>query len=152
MLLLRHASAGERLSSPSADRARRLDSAGRAVARRLPSALADYALERVVTSPHVRCVETAALIADARGLAIELCEDLAPDASRADTLRLLGRLPDSALVCTHREVIDRLFAGKVTCEKGGAWLVERRGRRWLPVEYVAPPARATRARRRTALV
>lgn len=152
MLLLRHASAGERLSSVTDDRARRLDRIGRVDARRLPAAFAGYNIDRLVTSPHARCVETVEPIARASGLDIECREELAPDASRRDTVTLLAELPATALVCTHREVIERLFAGAVTCEKGGTWLLERRGRRWVPAVYLPPPAPARRARRRAALV
>ena len=123
MLLLRHASAGERLSSPSADRARKLDRVGRADARRLPAALADFTIDRIVTGPHARCVESVVPLARARGLEVECREELAPDASRRDTLALLAELPETALVCTHREVVERLFDGSVTVEKGGAWLL-----------------------------
>lgn len=152
MLLLRHASAGERLSSPTADRTRTLDSSGRAVSRRLPGALEGYTVDRIVTSPHARCVETVRPIARARGLEVEYREELAPDASRRAVLALLAELPPTALVCTHREVIERLVSGQVSCEMGGTWLVERRGRGWAPAAYLQPPASAERARRKAALV
>lgn len=152
MLLLRHASAGERLSSPLLDRARPLDLKGRADASRLPKALAAYAIDTIVASPHRRCVETVRPLARARQLEIECCEELAPDAPRRATLALLNRLPANALVCTHREVFERLFRGEATCEKGGTWVVERAGRGWSPEAYLAPPPRVKRARRRAALV
>lgn len=152
VLLLRHASAGERLSSPALDRGRTLDRAGRADARRLPEALAGYTIGRIVTSPHARCVETVIPIAHANGIEIERREELAPDAPRADTLSLLAELPADTLLCTHREVIERLFDGEVTCEKGGTWLFERRGHRWKPVAYLPPPQSAKRTRPRVALI
>lgn len=150
MLLLRHASAGKRLSSLSLDRARALDRAGRADARRLSEALAGYVLERIVTSPHARCVETVGPIAGASGLEIECRGELAPDASRRDTLRLLRELPANSLLCTHREVIEQLFGSEVTCEKGGAWLVERRRRQWVPAAYLPRPTSSKRRARRRA--
>lgn len=140
MLLLRHASAGERLPSPSEDRLRPLDAVGRADARLLPRALADHAIGRVVTSPHVRCLETVQPLAESRGLEIECREALAPGASRADPARLIHALPDSAIVCTHREVIKRLFDGEIRCEKGGTWVLERRDGRLVPAEYLPPPS------------
>jgi 8-oxo-dGTP diphosphatase len=88
MLLLRHASAGERLSSASLDRSRRLDRVGRADARMLPQTLAGVTLERIVTSPHARCVETVRALGLARGLRVELREELVPEASREDVLAL----------------------------------------------------------------
>jgi phosphohistidine phosphatase SixA len=149
VLLLRHAPAGKRRAS-SLDRARPLSRVGRADARRLSEALAGYALDRIVTSPHIRCLETVEPLAEVTGLAIECSEALAPDASRRDTLRLLRELPDASVLCTHREVIERLFEGGVGCEKGGAWLLERKGRRWDPVAYLPPPPSPKRVRRRAA--
>jgi phosphohistidine phosphatase SixA len=151
MMLLRHASAGDRLDSPAVDRNRPLDRIGRTDARKLVKTLADRPVERIVSSPHRRCVETVRPLAEARGLEVELTESLSPDARVADTLAVLHELPANALVCTHREVIARLFGGSVSCEKGGAWVLEQRGSRWLPAEYLPPPT-PPEARRSTALV
>jgi phosphohistidine phosphatase SixA len=142
MLLMRHANAGVRLESIADDRTRRLDRVGRADARALPAALATHAIDRIVSSPHVRCLETVAALARNRGLDVEAYEELAPGASRAATLALLAGLPESVLVCTHREVFERVFAGEITCEKGGTWLAERRRRRRVPVPvaYLPPPS------------
>jgi phosphohistidine phosphatase SixA len=142
VLLMRHASAGERLESPVEDRARKLDRIGRADARMLPAALAAHAIDRIVSSPHARCVQTVAALARRHGVEVECREELAPGASRTDVVALLAELPESALVCTHREVFDRVFRGKVTCEKGGTWIAERKGRRRLPVAvaYLPPPS------------
>jgi 8-oxo-(d)GTP phosphatase len=152
MLLTRHASAGERLPEPSDDRLRPLDRAGRADARALPTALATQRIERVVSSPHARCLETVELLARRLGLEVECREELAPDASRNDTLALLAQLPETALVCTHREVFERLFGGEVTCEKGGTWIVEQRGSRTVPVAYLPPPSGVPERQRRVGRV
>jgi 8-oxo-dGTP diphosphatase len=146
MLLLRHASAGAPLPFRLLDRERALDERGRNERDLLRHTLEDYVLERVVTSPHVRCVETVRSLAVARGLALELRDELAPDAARESTLALLEELPTAALVCTHREVIERLFDGEVECEKGGAWLLDRVRGRWSPIRY-HPPRSSVRAGR-----
>jgi 8-oxo-(d)GTP phosphatase len=140
MLLLRHASAGQRRSSPSLDRERPLDRKGRAQARALHRSLAGFVVERVVSSPRVRCIETVRPIADALGLRLELRPELVPTAARESTLALLDSLPETALVCTHREVIEGLFDGVVKCEKGGAWILERREVQLYPTAYLPPPA------------
>jgi 8-oxo-(d)GTP phosphatase len=145
VLLLRHASAGERRPASTLDRARRLDRGGRADARELPAALAGHAIERIVSSPHARCVETVEGLAHRRNLRVETRDELAPDAPLEDLLALLGQLPDSAVVCTHREVLERLFGEELTCEKGGSWLVERREDGVLePVAYLPPPSSVPR--------
>ena len=57
-----------------------------------------------------------------------------------DVMALLVELPDASLVCTHREVFLQLFAGEISCEKGGAWVLERVGALLSPLEYIAPPS------------
>ncbi len=140
MLLLRHASAGGRLSSPGIDRFRRLDDAGRVVARQLVWSLADREITRIVSSPLARCVESVVPIAESRRLAVETRWELAPDVSLDDLMTLLVDLPGTALVCTHREVFEKLLGWDVTCEKGGAWVLERNGAEIVPALYLAPPA------------
>jgi 8-oxo-(d)GTP phosphatase len=151
VLLLRHASAGERLASPAGDRLRALDSAGRAEARRLRDSLGRFAIDRIVTSPHVRCVETVGPIARARRLEIEQCAELEADAALTDILALLAELPDATLVCTHREVVERLFGGEFSCEKAGCLQLERRRGNWASVDYMPPPP-SVRQRTKAALV
>jgi 8-oxo-dGTP diphosphatase len=139
ILLHRHGSAGDSLDSPGLDRARPLDRQGRADARDLAKVLAPLEITQVVSSPLRRCVESVRPLATARGLEIELRDELEPDAPPAKTRALLRELPDFSLVCTHREVIERLFHGKIAAEKGGTWLLARKRGRLVPVEYVPPP-------------
>ena len=150
MLLLRHASAGERLSSPHIDRFRELDEAGRTDARQLVWALTGHEIDRIVSSPLVRCVQTLVPIAESRRLVVERRNELLPDARVEATLELLDELPDASLVCTHREVILQLFLGEVTCEKSGAWVVERIGSLCSPAAYLPPPSAVAEAFPRTA--
>ena len=114
--------------------------------------LARFEIDRIVTSPLVRCVETVRPIARARRLEIEQRVELEPDAALPDILELLAELPDTTLVSTHREVIERLFAGEISCEKGGCLRLERRRGRLVPVDYMPPPPSVRRARAKAALV
>jgi phosphohistidine phosphatase SixA len=139
ILLHRHGSAGDSLASPRLDRARPLDRQGRADARELVKVLAPLEITRVVSSPLRRCVESVRPLANARGLEIELRDELEPDAPPGKTRALLRELPDFSLVCTHREVIERLFHGKIAAEKGGTWVLARKRGRLVPVEYLPPP-------------
>jgi 8-oxo-(d)GTP phosphatase len=146
LLLMRHMSAGERLPSPALDRERPLDAKGRSDAGKLSATIAEHAVGRIVTSPHARCRESVEPIAHERGLEIECREALAPDASREDIFKLLEELPESALVCTHREVLEQIFDGEIKCEKGGVWVVDGRGERLVPIEYLPPPSSLARPR------
>jgi phosphohistidine phosphatase SixA len=139
MLLLRHASAGDRLSSPGVDRFRRLDEAGRHVARQLVWAFADREITHVVSSPLARCVESVVPLAESRRLVVENRWELAPDVPLDDLHTLLVDLPETTLACTHREVFEKLLGWDVTCEKGGAWVLERSGPELVPTLYLAPP-------------
>jgi 8-oxo-dGTP diphosphatase len=140
MLLLRHASAGTRLSSSGIDRFRRLDDAGRQLARQLVWAYADREITRVVSSPLARCVESVVPLAESRRLAVESRWELAPEVDLDDVITLLVDLPDTSVVCTHREVIEKLLGWDVACEKGGAWVLERSGPELVPALYLPPPA------------
>ena len=140
MLLLRHASAGERLTSPGVDRFRRLDEAGRAAARGLVAALADLELTRIVSSSFPRCVESVIPLAESRHLVVESRWELEPGARPDDLRLLLDDLPETALACTHREVFETLLGADVTCEKGGTWLLARSEGAWVPDLYLPPPA------------
>lgn len=140
VLLLRHMSAGARLSSPEIDRWRRLDEAGRTVARQLVWAFADREITRVVSSPLARCVESVVPVAESRRLPVEQRWELGPEVDLDDLMTLLVDLPDSSLVCSHREVIEKLLGWDVTCEKGGAWVLERNGPELVPRLYLEPPS------------
>ena len=140
MLLLRHASAGTRLSSPGVDRFRRLDETGRVVARQLVWSLANLDITRIVSSPLVRCVESVVPLADSRRLVVETHWELEPDVELDDLLTLLGDLPDTTVVCTHREVFEMLLGWEAVCDKGAGWVLERNGAELVPTLYIPAPA------------
>lgn len=147
VLLLRHASAGERLSSPGVDRFRRLDEDGRMVARQLVWSLSDLEITRIVSSPLARCVESVVPLAASRGLVVESRWELAPDVSLDDLLTLLVDLPDPTVVCTHREVFEKLLGWEAVCDKGAGWVLERNGAELVPTLYVPPPTPVPAAER-----
>jgi broad specificity phosphatase PhoE len=122
------------------DRFRRLDDAGRVVARQLVWALADREITKIVSSPLPRCVESVVPLAESRRLTVEHHWELTPEASLDDLVTLLVDLPDTTLACTHREAFEKLLGWDVTCEKGGAWVLERNGSELVPTLYVAPPS------------
>ena len=71
--------AGAATLSPEIDRFRRLDDAGRVVARQLVWTLADQEITRIVSSPLVRCVESVVPIAESRRIPVESRWELEPD-------------------------------------------------------------------------
>jgi phosphohistidine phosphatase SixA len=142
VLLVRHAEAGDRDRWGRRDDLRPLDIHGEAQARALVDQLADFAVDRVLSSPYVRCSQTVAPLAAARGLAVEPADDLAEGAGPA-AQALVHRLltgPDHTVLCTHGDVVEDVLDAlgverdDVT-DKGATWVLEPGGARCL-----APPA------------
>jgi phosphohistidine phosphatase SixA len=102
LLLVRHASAGSRSDWDADDRERPLDERGIGQARRLVECLVDLPVERILTSPYRRCVETVEPLAAARGVQPELCSELGEDRQMVDGVALVRTLADAnVVVCGH---------------------------------------------------
>jgi 8-oxo-(d)GTP phosphatase len=109
LLLVRHASAGDRETWEGDDRQRPLDERGRRDADELVEQLAPFAVQAILTSPYLRCVETVQPLGRARGLEIDAREELGE--------QLQG---------THGTALVRSLAGQdvVVCGHGGLdWVV-----------------------------
>lgn len=104
VVLLRHASAGDRDAWEGDDRLRPLDKKGRKQADKVRDRLLAAGVSRVLSSPYVRCVQTV----EPLGLEIELDDRLAEGASREATLALLAEA-DGAVACTHGDVIENVL-------------------------------------------
>ncbi len=113
VVLLRHASAGDRAEWDGDDRLRPLDKKGRKQAAALRDRLLAAGVTRVLSSPYIRCVETV----EPLGLDIELDERLAEGAPRYETLALLADA-DGAVACTHGDVIENVLGRSL--RKGAA--------------------------------
>jgi phosphohistidine phosphatase SixA len=120
VVLLRHASAGDREQWEGDDRLRPLDRKGRKQAEKLRERLLAAGVTRVLSSPYVRCVQTV----EPLGLEIELDDRLAEGAPRAATLALLAEL-EAAVACTHGDVIENVLGRPL---KKGAAVVLPEGR------------------------
>lgn len=84
MLIIRHASAGERDEWRGDDRLRPLDARGFAQGSRLVELLDGYEIARVLSSPALRCMQTVEPLARDRGLEIEVHEELAEERQEHD--------------------------------------------------------------------
>ena len=120
------------------------------MARQLIWALAGREITRIVSSPLARCLESVVPLAESRHLVVESRWELEPDVELDDLLTLLADLPDTTLACTHREVFETLLGWEVTCDMGGAWVVDRSGSELVPALYLAPPAVVGASARSTA--
>ena len=102
MLLIRHASAGDRAAWIGEDHARPLDERGLRQAASLVELLAPYAIERILSSPAVRCVQTVESLAHTRELVIEVREELTEELQWTLGAELVRSLAGGdAVVCGH---------------------------------------------------
>jgi phosphohistidine phosphatase SixA len=138
-LLVRHARAGERSGWKGDDRLRPLDRKGVRQAEGLVSLLRDYPVERVLSSPYLRCTQTVEPLAWARDLDVEERPELAEGSTRAAVLRLLGELDaETVVLCTHGDVVEKL-AGEAL-PKGSTQVLDLDGGQLRKVDYLGPPA------------
>lgn len=154
LYLVRHAKAGDRRrwDGPGPDRDRPLSPKGRAQAEGLASLLAGRGIERVLSSPHARCVQTVEPLAAVLGLTVEeddALEEGAHTAPAVDLLRSLGTR--NSAVCSHGDVIpavlERLAADDgldlpdaYPVAKGSTWELSITGRRFDGARYLPPPS------------
>jgi phosphohistidine phosphatase SixA len=101
ILLVRHASAGDRDEWQSDDRLRPLDERGRRQADELIELLVEYEVTRLLSSPSLRCIQTIEPFAQARGLGIEIRDELSEERQDVDGPALVDSLQDvdAALGC-----------------------------------------------------
>jgi phosphohistidine phosphatase SixA len=124
VILVRHASAGKPEAWRGDDRERPLDERGRQQADGLVSALAPYDIQRILSSPYLRCVQTVEPLAVPTGLGIEERDELAEGATRETVLALIDELSGaSAALCTHGDVVLALLGEEM--KKGAAAVLER---------------------------
>ncbi len=146
ILLVRHATAGDRAAWDGDDRLRPLDDRGWRQAEGLVEQLSSYPIERVLSSPYVRCVQSVQPLAEARGLVVEETERLG-EGSSGNALALISELEGStAVLCTHGDVVpvilDAMLAGDdhETSEKGSTWVIDAGRSGPTASTYLEPPA------------
>jgi phosphohistidine phosphatase SixA len=150
-VLIRHARAGSR-GDWEDDRLRPLSKKGRREAEALVESLAAIPLERVLSSPYVRCVQTVEPLARSRGLPPpEKTDALAEGAGIEAFMRLLREQAGRpSAFCAHgdlmyelsdelvrRGLVPRSEAGY---EKGAAWILDERGGEIVGARYLPPPS------------
>jgi 8-oxo-(d)GTP phosphatase len=137
LLVVRHASAGDRDEWDVDDARRPLDERGRRQAEGLVEQLSAFEIERIVSSPFDRCVQTVEPLARVRGLGVERRDELAEGAKR-DRVRalLLAIGGEAAVVCGHGPELEPLF-GKT--RKGATVVVERTDDGLVELGRLPPP-------------
>ncbi|HEY0408694.1 MAG TPA: phosphoglycerate mutase family protein [Candidatus Dormibacteraeota bacterium] len=147
ILLIRHAKAGSRERWQGDDRLRPLTRSGRRQAEALVEQLRDEPIERILSSPYLRCIQTVEPLAAARGLRVEPADDLAEGAGIGPLRRLLTELGNAAL-CTHGDVIQeavewlhhRGLAVDGGLAKGSTWVLDVVHGEVVAARHLPPPA------------
>jgi 8-oxo-dGTP diphosphatase len=150
VMLIRHAAAADRHEWKGDDEERPLRKRGRRQAEALVAALGGFEIERVLSSPFTRCVETVGPLAAARGCGVEVTSALAEGASH-DAVALVRSLAGRHVaLCSHGDVIPRILEHLVVHDgidlghdprwsKASVWVLEDDGERVLKAFYLEPP-------------
>lgn len=102
MILVRHASAGDRHDWEGHDHERPLDKRGRKQAKKLTDRFEGHRIDAILTSPAVRCVQTVEPLARARGLEVDVRRELAEELQATAGAELLRELAGrDVVVCCH---------------------------------------------------
>jgi len=151
---LRHASAGEAKLSATEDEKRPLDKLGIEQSHNVGRALAalHVTVDAIISSPLLRAMQTATIVADEIGYEGKIVTDTAlrPEATYAQFQELLRPYSgkDAILVAGHNpsmtEFVNRLLAGQaaphaIEMKKGAIAKVEKAGRRPAILKWCMPP-------------
>lgn len=110
LLVIRHARAGDRAEWQGDDRKRPLDKRGRRQAQALVDELAEFPLTRILSSPYDRCVQTVEPLAAARGLQIELSDELGEERQHLEGAALARSLVgEPVALSVHGGLSDAAF-------------------------------------------
>lgn len=158
VLMVRHASAGDRTNWDGDDKLRPLDEIGWEQAQDLVRLLARFDVEQIVSADYLRCTQTVLPLAEALGLPIDeddLFSEEGYPAHEQEAIHMVRKLGESLLatvVCSQGDVIPDLM-GRLAAEdhvdlpdplpkkKGSTWALIFDGPRLFSAEYVPPATR-----------
>jgi phosphohistidine phosphatase SixA len=123
LLLVRHASAGDRTQWVGDDRERPLDKRGRKRAEELVAQLKPYPIEAILSSPARRCVETVEPLARARGLEIEQRPELGEESQATEGVALVRSLVGRDVVVCGHGGLEYVLANPPRWKKGMVFVV-----------------------------
>lgn len=146
VLLVRHASAGDRDTWAGTDDERPLDPTGKEQAEALAPLLAAYAPQRVLSAPLTRCVDTVAPLAALLGRDVEPAVAAREDQNGSGAGRLvqllaaLGEAGQGAVLCSQGGAIPaavEALTGRpdVAARKGSVWALSFAGGHLVDADY-----------------
>ena len=155
VLLVRHGHAGRKDQWDGDDRLRPLDARGLRQAKHLVEVLVPLRPDRIVSSPHLRCLQTMEPLSEKTGLVVDEDSALTPNAGQAavDLVRSLtsagSRSSDAVVLCTHGEVMGEVLSVLAAEDgvrlsrrppglKGCVWVLSFRKGRASTARYIVP--------------
>jgi broad specificity phosphatase PhoE len=148
--VVRHAKAGDREEWQGDDRLRPLTKSGRQQAEALAELLKNEPIDRILSSPYVRCLQTVEPLAARRKLPIEPRKDLEEGAGGESIIRIVEDAKgQNVVLCTHGDVVEDLLERLIeqglvarahaSNEKGGTWILYDENGRITSARYLAAP-------------
>jgi 8-oxo-(d)GTP phosphatase len=148
--LIRHAKAGDRRTWSGDDLMRPLSKTGRRQANALVRVLSSRVIERILSSPAIRCIDSVRPLAEQRGLPIEPRDELLEGAPLSGLLALLDEVRSNASALSgHGDLIPQVIEyledrGAVVgpekgWKQGSIWVLEREAGLIVRATYVPPP-------------
>ncbi len=152
LYVIRHSAAGNRSAWDRPDDLRPLSHKGRRQAEAIADMLESVGIDRLVSSPSVRCVQSLEPLAHRLGQQVEIDERLAEGQDGEGALDLADELRkkvDAAALCSHGDVIpDMLRILKATTArfkepllwpKASTWVLTWDSGSWTKARYIPPP-------------
>ncbi len=150
LYLLRHATAGDRSTWKGRDETRSLTKKGRRQSEAIARSLAEAGIERILSSPYDRCVQTVEPLAKLTKARIETSDLLAEEPDIDGAYALIDDLVGTnSVICSHGDVIPALInrmmwaglslSSRFYCSKGSIWKVEIDGGKFTTGHYIPPP-------------
>ena len=147
--LVRHAKAGERADWTEDDSLRPLSRKGRSQAEALVRLFEGRDVDRVVSSPAVRCVQTVRPLALSRALSVEGWSSLREGSPTEEALASIRATGGAVVACSHGDVIPAVISmlqrqgielvDPPSWKKGSTWILERDGGLFTTARHVPPP-------------
>ena len=148
--VVRHAKAGDRAEWEGDDRLRPLTKSGRRQADELAAWLKKEAIDAILSSRYVRCLQTVEPLAEQHELPIEPRKDLEEGAGGESVLRLASAFQGrNVVLCTHGDVVEELLErlidkglvsrARAQLEKGSTWILDETDGHITGATYQAAP-------------
>ena len=150
LYLVRHAKAQNRSDWTADDDLRPLNKRGRKQAEELVARLSAFSIERVVSSPTLRCTQTVEPLCKARGLKVETSPSLAEGTDTDEVLDFVNSCASKPTVlCSHGDIVGDVLTflvrdglaleSELRWEKGSTWVLEHDGETFLYGRFLPAP-------------